>query len=50
MTNKKDKIICFSTTEVQYEELHQIASTKDSMSALLREIIREYLERKKQSP
>jgi hypothetical protein len=45
MKEKRDRTICFTTTGSQYEALKALAPSRDSMSSLLREIIREYLER-----
>jgi hypothetical protein len=42
---RKNKVICFSTTQEQVDALKALAPSRDSMSDLLREIIREYLER-----
>jgi hypothetical protein len=47
MKEKKDKVICFSTTASQYEALMKLAPFKDSMSSLLRDIIQHYLDSKK---
>lgn len=43
MQGKKNKIICFSTTQQQYDALRLLAPSRDSLSSLLREIIEIYL-------
>lgn len=43
---KRNKIVCFSTTQSQFDALSKQAPTKDSLSALLREIIDLYLKSK----
>ena len=40
---KKDRLIVFSTTAEQAEQLMALAATRDSMSSLMREIVREYI-------
>lgn len=45
---KRDRIVCFAMTREQFAELHQVASTKDSLSSLLREIIQRYLDDRRQ--
>ena len=43
MQGRKNKIVCFSTTQEQFDALHRLAPTRDSLSSLLREIIQLYL-------
>jgi len=40
---KRDKVICFSLTRSMYDALHALAPSRDSLSALLREMISAYL-------
>jgi hypothetical protein len=47
---KRNRIICFSTTASQYEALKALAPSKDSLSSLLREIIEAYLNRASGKP
>ena len=44
MKEKRNKVICFSTTQTQAEALRALAPSRDSLSQLLREIITTYLE------
>lgn len=50
--NKKDRIVCFTTTAVMVEALEKllVASTYDSRSSLLRSIIENYLDRLQPDP
>jgi len=50
MPEKRDRIICFSTTQSQLDALRRLAPTKDSMSSLLREIIKAYLDKQQPDP
>ncbi len=45
MTDKerKDRVICFTTTNSQFEALQTLGPGRDSRSSLLREIIAEYI-------
>jgi hypothetical protein len=43
MKEKRDRIICFSTTETQMQQLRALAPSRDSLSSLMREIIQQYL-------
>jgi hypothetical protein len=45
MTEKKNKVICFSTTKSQYDAIRAQAPARDSLSQLLREIISQYLDK-----
>lgn len=46
----KDKVVVFSTTADQFEALQALASTRDSLSSLMREIVREFLSKQNPSP
>lgn len=41
---RKDRLIVFTTTEEQEQALLALAADKDSLSSLMREIVREYLQ------
>lgn len=41
---RRNKIICFSTTQSMADELRKLAPSRDSLSQLLREIIQQYLQ------
>lgn len=43
MQEKRNRVVCFSTTESMVAALKELAPSKDSLSALLREIINQYL-------
>jgi len=45
MPEKRDRIICFSLSATMLAQLQKLAQTKDSMSSLLRQIIKDYLDR-----
>jgi len=47
---KRDRVICFSTTQTMVDQLRALAPSKDSLSALLREIIEDYIASQPNSP